>query len=178
MQFTDTDFQQTEQVAQIVLFCDQADNQTLEQVADEIYCYQPFLISIFLGYKDDVDIFQHDELLRVLIIIWLFFKDRPNVKRIKITEKMFEATQRKNAQFLKYLEGEPNQKAKEQITDLNLGALKAKALFSVVFFKIKDGAALKKLDIESIGIILLGMKSLIECFEQISKPKRRRTSRR
>lgn len=167
MQFTDTDFQETEQVAQIVLFCDQADNQTLEQVADEIYRYQPFLISIFLGYKDDVDIFQHDELLRVLIIIWLFFKDRPNVKRTKITEKMFEAKQRKNAQFLKYLEGEPNQKTKEQTTDLNLGALKSKALFSVVLFKIKDGAALKKLDIEFIGIILLGMKSLIECFEQI-----------
>lgn len=177
MQFTKTDFEETSQVAEIIKFCDAADLKTLEQVADEIYRYQPFVISIFLGFKDDVDIYQHDELLRILLIIWLFFQNRKNVKRAQITEKQFEARQRKNAAFLKYLDGEPKQ-VQEQATADNLGALKSKALFTVFLFKLKEGPALKKLDPELSGIILVGMKSLIESFEELSEPNRRRFARR
>lgn len=177
MQFTNTDLEETKKVAEIIKFCDTADLKTLEQVADQIYRYQPFVISIFLGYKDEVDIYQHDEILRILIIIWSFFKDRKNVKSTQITEKQFEARQRKNVAFLKYLQGEPRQ-AQPQTTADNLGALKSKALFTAVLFKLKEGPALKEVDAELSPIILLGMKSLIESFEELSKPKRRRLVRR
>ncbi len=86
MKFTNKDFRETEQMAEFIKFCDTADMRTLEQISDEIYRYQPFLISLFLGYKDDIDAFQHDEFLRILIIIWLFFRDHQSVKQTKITE--------------------------------------------------------------------------------------------
>ena len=178
MQFTKTDLEENRQVAEIIQFCDTADLNALEQIADQIYRYQPFLISIFLGYKDEVDVFQHDEIMRILIIIWRFFQDKKNVKRKQITVKKFEARQRKNVAFLKYLEREPSGQAQKQTTADNLGALKSKALFTAVLFKLKEGPALKKLDPELSGIILVGMKSLIESFEELSKPKRRRFARR
>lgn len=173
MQFTDTDFQQTNQVAELIRFCDTADIKTLEQLMDEIYRHQPFLISLFMGYKEEVDMLQLDEILRVLIIIWLFFRANENVKRSKITVRMFENMERKNVSFLKYLEGEPAGQAHQDTTAANLGALQSKALFTAVLFKIKQGSALKKLNPEISGIILLGLKSLIECFEDISKSKRK-----
>ena len=177
MQFTKTDFQQTDQVAEIIKFCDTADLKTLEQIADQIYRYQPFLISIFLGFKDQVDVYQHDEILRILLIIWLFFKDHKNVKHTQITQKQFETRQRKNAAFLNYLGGESEQVQKHTTAD-NLGALKSKALFTAVLFKIKQGPALKTLEPQLPGIILVGMKSLIEAFEELTKPKRRKFARR
>lgn len=175
MQFTDTDFGQTDRVAELVRFCDTADIKTLEQVTDEIYRHQPFLISLFMGYKDDVDMLQLDEVLRVLIIIWLFFKEHENVKSSKITVNTFEARQMKNVRFLKYLDGEPSKQDQDNIIDANLGALESKALFTAVLFKFKEGPALKKLHPEPSGIMLLGMKSLIECFEDISKSKKKRS---
>ncbi len=170
MKFTDKDFRETEQMAEFIKFCDTADMRTLEQITDEIYRYQPFLISLFLGYKDDIDAFQHDEFLRILIIIWLFFRDHQSVKQTKITEKMYEARGNQNIQFLQYLDGEPDEKTKGQTTEINLGVLKSKALFTAVLFKVKEGPALKKLNPESSAIMLLGLKSLIECFEDIAKP--------
>ena len=177
MQFTNTDFEETKKVADLIKFCDTADNATLEKVTDQIYVHQPFVLSLFLGYKDEVDIFQLDEVLHILIIIWLFFRDRKNVRQNRITQKMFEGREKKNMAFLQYLEGEPD-KQKDQILEGNLGALQSKALFTMVLFKFKEGPALKKLDPKLSGIMLIGMKSLIECFEQISKPKRRRVFRR
>ena len=117
--------------------------------------------------KDGAGVFQLDELLRILIVIWLFFEDRPRVKQKRITQKMFEARQKENVNFLEYMDGEPSQSAKNQLVAENLQALHSKELWTMVFYKFKEGAALKTLDTQLSGIILIGMKSLIECFEEI-----------
>ena len=169
MNFTSGDFEQTEQIAGIIQFCDKANIKALEQIVDEIYKYQPFVISIFLGYKDDMTPHQHDEILRVLIIIWLFFKSSKNVRRQKINATLFEKKQQQNVQFLQYLSGEPSQQAQHLTTGLNLSQLKSKALFTAVLFKVREGKTLKKLDTHTAAIILLGMKSLIEAFEGVCK---------
>jgi hypothetical protein len=44
-------------VSELVDFCATADNATLEKIVDQIHTHQPFVVSLFLGYKDDVDIF-------------------------------------------------------------------------------------------------------------------------
>ncbi|MFT4761517.1 MAG: hypothetical protein ACI9LN_003500 [Saprospiraceae bacterium] len=54
MNFTKNDFRQTEEIAKIIQFCDGANNKQLEEVVDDIYQNQPFLISFFLRYRDDV----------------------------------------------------------------------------------------------------------------------------
>ncbi|WP_367390126.1 hypothetical protein [Lewinella sp. LCG006] len=154
-------------VSELVDFCANVDNATLEKVVDQIYTHQPFVVSLFLGYKDDVDMFQLDELLRILIVIWLFFEDHPRVKQKRITQKMFEARQKKNVTFLDYMDGEPSQSAKNQLVAENLKALHSKELWTMVFYKFKEGAALKTLDPQLSGIILIGMKSLMECFEEV-----------
>jgi len=120
MDFTSDDFKQTGQVASIIQFCDKADMGQLGRIVDEIYKYQPFVISMFLGYKDDMNPYQHDEILRVLIIIWLFFKSNKNVERRKINVALFEKKQKQNVQFLQYLSGESSYKAQELTTGLNL----------------------------------------------------------
>jgi len=171
MKLSPQDFQQTKQIANIIKYCDKADLKSLEQITDEIYRHQPFLLSLFLGYREDVNQYELDEILRILIIIWLFFRYQPNVKKTRISMKMFDNRQKKNVTFLRYLDGEKSQHSKNQLILDNLGALKSKALFTAVLFKVNEGAALKKLDKNISGIMILGMKSLIECFEQICKIK-------
>ena len=168
MSFTNQDFKEPTKLASIISFCEQADNKTLEQVVAEIHKYQPFLISIFLGYKEDVTPHQHDEIIRILIIIWLFFKDQKGVKKQKINESQFEQQQLKNAQLIQYLHGEPTLQAQQLTTDLNLDQLRSKALFSAVLFRVLDGKHLQSLEEETRGVFILSMKSLIECFETIS----------
>ena len=168
VKFTKQDFKETRDLATIINFCDQADNKTLEQVVDDIYRYQPFLISLFLGYKDDVTPHQHDELIRIIIIIWLFFKDYKGVKKQTINDIQFEQQQQKNVQFLQYLEGEPTLHAQSVTTELNLQQLQSKALFTAVLYRVLEGQHLQHLDTEEQGIMILSLKSLIECFESLS----------
>ena len=146
MNFTSEDFEQTEQVARIIQFCDKTETKQLVGIVDEIYKHQPFVISIFLGYKDDMTPHQHDEILRILIMIWLFFKSNKNVEQHKISVALFEKIQKQNAQFLQYLDGEPSYQAQEETTGLNLSQLKSKALFTAVLFKVKEGKTLKNLE--------------------------------
>ena len=92
-----------------------------------------------------------------------------NVERRKINVALFEKKQKQNVQFLQYLSGESSYQAQELTTGLNLSQLKSKALFTAVLFKIKKGETLKNLEQHTSAIIILGMKSLIEAFENVCK---------
>ena len=87
IKFTEQDFRDSEQLAGIAVKMEEMNPLTLAREADEIYKHQPFLLSLFLGFKDDVTMPQLEELLRIMLLMWYFYRDKNNIKKVKITEK-------------------------------------------------------------------------------------------
>ena len=168
MNFTEKDYRESEIVANIIQETDNSSMQELSGIFDEIRHYQPILISIFLGYKDFLSNEELDEFAKDLIIIWKFFSDKPNSKKIKITEGHLKKFDKKNADFFNYLSGEDENEMKE-ITEIALEAMDSKAILTALIYRFNGKSIFKKMNQDTKSELILELKTLIECLEYINK---------
>ena len=131
-------------------------------------------MTVLLGYRLDVTTEELEEIKRIYFLIWEFFKMKRKVPTYKITETDFEKAQSRYMQMLKYVEGESDQKEITNIYTYDLERLKSKALVTAVLLRYNTRPVLKKMDMDIKGIIFLGIRCFIECFENGDK-KRSRT---
>jgi hypothetical protein len=154
-------------ISEIINKINRIDNDYFHVITDEMNQYQPFLLSILLGYRYDLKPEEHGEIIKTIFIIWEYFRENKNIRHKKLTEKHFERILKRNLGMLKYLEGESDPAELHNITGSDLDHLKSKALLSGIFFMFDTQSSLVKMDITTKGTILIGLKSVIECFEEI-----------
>ena len=167
MDFTENDFNQAADLAELLANIDSIDANYVDKISDEIYKYQPFFLSVMLGYNLDVTPEEMDEIMKIHLIIWLYFRSDKNVLSKKITQAKFEKMSQRNFQMLKYNDGEKSLSARSEIYGNNLQQLKSKALIAAIFFRVENKPVLIKMDAYFKGCIMIGVKSFIECFETI-----------
>ena len=159
------DFIENKEVSALVRKVCEIDADYLNTESDVIAKKQPFIISLLLGYQIDLKEDQLDDILRVLLLIWEFFKDKQQYSGKQIQAAQFDKIQDRNAEMLKYMDAAENWEEQTFITRSDLSKLKSKALFSGVMFLLNHLQSLARMNMYEKGIILVGMKSLIECFE-------------
>lgn len=98
-----------------------------------------------------------------IVIIWRFFSENQQVKKKKITQELYREIDRKNFEMLDYLSGETSEKIKRDITEMDLSTLDSKALLTGIFYRYNRRNALRNIHME----LIIGLKTLIECFERI-----------
>jgi hypothetical protein len=169
MIISEKDIDDTTRVGEIIKKINNISDDYARSESDVIFQQQPFLISLVLGHQNDLSAGEIEELTKLLFIIWEYFKHNGNIRRVKVTELQFEKIQLRNMYLLKYLEGEPGQKEKTEVITSDLEHLNSKALLTGIFLRFNTQEALIKMKTETKGILLIGMKSLVECFEEIEK---------
>ncbi len=167
MYFTVNDFNQATDLAELVANIDSIDANYVDKISDEIYIYQPFFLSFILGYSLDVTEEEMEEIIKIHLIIWLYFRSNKNVLSKKVTQAKFKKMSQRNFQMLKYSDGEKSSVARSEIYDNNLQQLKSKALIGAIFFRVKNRPILIKMDAYFKSCMMIGVKSFIECFETI-----------
>lgn len=166
---TKKDFKETKIVADIIKQLDKADAKYADAESDKIYEQQPFIISLILGYRLDQNQKELDQIVKMLFVIWNFFKGRGKFPRKKITEQQYDRILEKNIKMLQDSEREKDPEKKLEIYNSELSKIESKALFAAIYLLFDTEPALIKMRTEMKGIIMLGMVSLIECFEAIEK---------
>jgi len=69
--------------------------------------------------------------------------------------------------MLKYSEGEESQDDKLKVYSQDFQNVRSKSLLAAVLFRYNNGPVLSKMSEEKKGLILVGVKSFIECFETV-----------
>jgi hypothetical protein len=136
-------------------------------VSDEIFEMQPFFLSVLLGYSYDVSMDELEEIMKIYFIVWEYFRSNPNVQKKRVTGSFFNKIQQKNIEMLKYTEGEPEENEKLEIFSYDLQNLKSKSLLAAIFLRFNERAVLVNMDFNNKGAVMIGIKSFIECFEEI-----------
>jgi hypothetical protein len=167
MEITGRDFKDTKRVAELINFVDQMDISSFDKESDVLYQKQPFFLSLILGYNFDINKAELGEVIKVIYIIWEYFKGHEKAMKIQVTKQQYERIMARNAHMLKYMEGEPMAKQKSATIGSDLDHLKSKALLTRIFFRFKTNKTLLGIQSEKAGIILIGMKTLIQCMEEI-----------
>lgn len=167
MHFTQEDFTEANQLAKVQIAIDKIDAKYVNLVSDEIFHKQPFFLTVLLGYRFDIEPLELEEIMKIYFLIWEYFRTNKNVQSKKVTQERFEMVEDKIISMLQYSEGEANENDKINIYSADLGNLKSKALFTAVLYRYKKKPVLLKMDERKRGLILIGIKSFIECFETI-----------
>lgn len=155
--------------ADMVKLLDKIDNMSpdyVNTVSEEIFQKQPFFLTVLLGYRFDVSPEELDEIMKMYFLVWEYFRKNPKVGLKKITERDFEAAQRRHIQMLKYSQGE-SARSREQLYSDNWDNVQGKALVAMIILRIHERPVLASMDEDKRGIVLIGIKSFIECFEAL-----------
>jgi hypothetical protein len=167
MKITATDLKETDQVAALLLKIDTNDVRFFEEVLEEIHRHQPFVLSCMLGYQYDLASEAFNEILKLHLLIWIFFRQQPAAKKQAITQAQLERYESRNIHLLKYLAGEnPNDKSFTAVIEKDLERLRSKALWAACMLRFNEQPVLKTLDSQTRGFTLIRLKSMIECFEE------------
>lgn len=169
MKISEKDKKDTIRVSEIIAKINKIDADYANSESDVIFRQQPFLISLVLGYQLDLKPNEMEEMTKIIFIIWEYFKQIKIVRRVKVTQSLFEKIQLRNMHLLKYIEGEPGHERKSNLIAFDFEHLNSKALLAGLFLRFDTQNDLITMKAETKGILLLGMKSLIECFEEIEK---------
>ncbi len=161
------DKKESQRVGQLIKKIEPIDENYINKESDIISQKQPFLISLILGYRFDLKELELEEIVKVIFLIWEFFKNHRQIEQTKISESQFMRIQQRNIHMLKYFEGERGKNAKLELVSADLENLNSKSLFTGVIFQFNHKVALLNMKEETRGILLVGLKSLIESFEEI-----------
>ncbi len=166
MKITTQDYAQIHSVNQISEKLDKIDEKYILQEGDLIVHHQPFFMSLIIGYNVDFKPTELEEIMKLILMIWEYFKAENKFSYKKVTESQFQKMQKRNINLLSYIEGENGTREKELVIGSDLGQLKSKALFTGILFRINAKTGFNSVSQIYKGMILIGMKSLIECMEE------------
>lgn len=162
--FTAKDYSETSELAGLIRKIDTSDAEYVERISDEIFKYQPFFLTVVLGYRMDISSQELEEMMRIYLLVWEYFKSNKNLPKKKVTQTQFEEVQRRNMYMLHYSEGESEESRDKIYTD-ELQNLNSKSLWAAVHFRYNTRPVLVNIDSEIKGIILIDILSFIQCFE-------------
>lgn len=161
------DFAETDEVGELLKRIDSVDKKYVSSAYEELEQFQPFLLSLLLGYHLDLNTSELDEIIKVYLIVWEYFKDKRNIKKRQLTDMQFEEAQKRNIDFFQYLDAEKSEKDFINTISIDLRTIKSKALIAGILFRFDTTPVLSNLKSDLKGMVLIGIKSLIECFEEI-----------
>jgi len=167
MEITKKDLDEVAQLAILVKKVDNSDAEYVDSISDEIYQKQPFFLAVLLGHRLDTTPLELEEIMKIYLLVWEYFRNNINVQTKKVTEKYFDKNQDRLIKMLMYAEGEPGEPERMNIYSLDLGNLKSKALWAAVLLRTTYRDTLIKMDGIKKGFVLIGIKSFIECFETL-----------
>ena len=171
MIISEEDKKESEKVSLLLKRIELMDGHYINTASDIMSRQQPFLISLLLGYNHDLKATELEEMMKIIFLIWEYFKDIKQTNEVKISESQFERIHLRNIYMLKYFEEEKDKNDKLEFVDSDLRHLNSRALFAGVLFQFNQKQALVDMGDEERGVLLIGLKSLIECFEEIVKNK-------
>ena len=166
MKFKEQDYLEVEEVHEILNRTNRLGQEDMERICDRMVSYQPFMMSLLLGYQVDLPKDAFEDVFKIVLAIYLYFERLFDLTTYQILERDFEEHHNINIAFLKYLEGESDKENILLLEEKDLSKIQSKALLTGVIMMLNEQTGCKRMNDEQKGIIYIGMKSLIECLEQ------------
>ena len=81
MIISEKDKKESQIVGQLIKKIELIDKEYISKESDFISQKQPFLISLILGYRVDLRGFELEEVMKVIFLIWEFFKNHNQIEQ-------------------------------------------------------------------------------------------------
>ena len=167
VELTASDFEELAEIVKLSQKVDRADEDYVTSISAEIFQYQPFLLSVIIGYRFDLSAVELEEIMKNYFLVWESVKNNHKVFKTKVTKSKFEKSELKTKQMIFYLNKETNQQDIFEGYFSRWGNLRSKALMTSIIHRYNTRDGLIEMKLETRGITLIGTLSFIECFENL-----------
>lgn len=170
LNITNADIAATKRIAEIIQYIKNNENDFAfaNNVTDELYRHQPFILSMLMGYKMDLTSEELAPLVELYVLIWEYYKDNLNIRSVPITQQHYERAEAGNTRVLKNYANIASRKGGQGFLKNDLNRAASKALISAVFMQFREKISLRNLNTQTKGMLLIGLKSVIQCFDEVS----------
>ena len=134
---------------------------------DEIKDSQPFLGSCMLGHTADFKSEEIDSVLILHLLVWAAHRDKRVCRKTAITARQFNKIMDRNIAFFKYLEKEEGTPAFREAVSEDSGKNNHGTLMAFINLPFYEWPSLMNMNQQNKSILILSLKSFIECFEEI-----------
>lgn len=165
MKITNTDLNEVDEIIEMLLKIEKFEKSYLNDLTKEIYFQQPFFLELIRGYSLELTEKEYEGIVQIHFLIWEYFKAKGKIPTKRITVEGYENIQMRHIQMLKYTEGESNRGEVENIFIDDFAKIKSKTLFTFILVRFNTHPSLMNMDSRKTGMILIGVKTIIECFE-------------
>ena len=167
MELSEYDINEANEVADLMFKIDNWDADYINSLSSEILQHQPYFLSVLAGIRLEVTEEELEEFLKIYFLVWECFRKNENVLTKKVTEEYFHKVLNKQVDMLRYMEGEPTQKEKGKVVSCDFEKIKSRSLLAAVLLRYSERPVIVKMDEQMKGHIFIGIKSFIECFENL-----------
>ncbi|EAY27853.1 hypothetical protein [Microscilla marina] len=161
-----TDSTNIAEVERITAMIDNITPDYVHKISDKLYKYQPYLISLVLGDQVDFTPLEAEEMLKFYLMLWEYYQDKKNIKKVPLSAEKFRQKQSKNIEYFNYLEKESKEGA-EFATNINIANTHSKYLLGAILKRFQTRPVLVNMPHQNRVVFLISCKSLVECFDDI-----------
>ena len=171
MDILQRDMDEAEFVGDLIHLVNMMEQKEIKDVIDRMTKNQPFILSILLSYEPHFKKANLDEMMKMFLVIYLFFEEKTDIGKKPIDEAAYKACKEKNRQFVKYFAGEQGFENQLQTSRLYLSNLRFKSLFagmikmSNVQYDLEELELTEEPDSKFPWISIIATKALIDCLE-------------
>lgn len=138
----------------------------IDDMMKEIRGNQPFLLSLCGGIIQDTTTAVANDMAQILLLVWGFFREYSAVWKAQITTRQYERIQNRSIAMLQYGQGEKS-RPRAELYGQDIKKLRSTALFADIAMDVAGRKKLAVLGQADASTVCLGIKCLIECFEEI-----------
>jgi hypothetical protein len=159
------DLKDMAKVELLIRMIDSQDQAYFGKVLDEMHQFQPFLLSVLLGYQFDLTPLQHEKAIKIFALIWEYFADRENLRKKQIREENLEHSLANNIRTLERFGKETSSQSKNAVLADDMARINAKGLYMAIFHMVSSDKVFETMGIRERAYLLMGLKNIIECME-------------
>jgi hypothetical protein len=146
---------------------DNLDERMADKVSDELEQVQPYFLIRLFTYMARVNEHEFAEILKAYFLTWLFFRTKKALHVHKVTKEKFQVVLDRQIAMVNYVGGESNPEERKRIYESDLDNIKSKLFFNAIISRFKSNPVLQKIDTHKRGLIMIDIKTFIECFDAI-----------
>lgn len=171
MEFTQDDYREAEDTHRMLTNLDRLESEETEELIDDVYSKQPFLVSLILGYKTAFREERSVEITKLILLVYQYFELKNLIGEEQITPELFERKQQKNISLAEYAGSDADENEKVEKVTADILGLKSIVLLACVWVAFDAKKPLMYMSMDDQEPVLMALKSLIECFEELSGEK-------
>lgn len=144
------------------------DKEFISELMSETVRLQRYLVMVLMQLTENMESKAAEEVMSLYLVVWGTYRQVPACRGREITPSQFRRLQKHNISMLRYLDGEEDDEQFSDIVNHDRQGETGQCVMRYVAASMQEWPALAALDENAYGAVLIIIKTMVACFEELA----------